>query len=140
MNKTRKEQTQRVLKQLAVQIDWKKREKDETWESWYMSLTKFVDELDKWQIAFLFPEKTLGKHKIQGGEIVGKVPVEEQMADIRSTTRKQYLDLMDMNIWNCCRGSYNNEYPSELRKKINKLAGNKDYHTYFLHTQGQEVI
>jgi hypothetical protein len=139
-----KQANQETLKRLAKKIDWKLRTKNnESWIKFINSVNDFMNACDKWQIHYLIPEKTLGKHKLECGKIVGKVPIEEQIKSIKGGTRKESLWIQMTNVeFNCAMrfADHENDYIPELRKKINNLAKNKDYAKYFIYTQGQEVI
>jgi len=137
-----KQANQETLKRLAKQIDWKSRTKTwESWAKWLNAVNQFMNVCDKWQLHYLIPETTMGKHKMECGKIVGKVPIEEQIKSIKSCSRKETLRIQYMNVeYNCSKGITENPYIAELRKKISNLADNKDYAKYFIYTQGQEVI
>ena len=139
-----KQANQETLKRLAKQIDWKSRTKsNESWRKWLDAVNDFMGVCDKWQIHYLIPEKTMGKHKIEGGEIVGKVPIEEQIKRIKGCPRNDNMWIQYQNVeYNCARHLADNENPyiNELRKKITNLAENKDYAKYFIYTLEQEVI
>tara|TARA_R100000808_G_scaffold25075_2_gene61375 strand:+ start:1813 stop:2235 length:423 start_codon:yes stop_codon:yes gene_type:complete len=139
-----KKATQETLAKLAKRIDWKSRTKsNESWRKWLDAVNEFMGMCDKWQLHYLIPEKTMGKHKIECGEIVGKVPIEEQIKSIKSSPRSQTRWIQYQNVeYNCARHLADNENPyiNELRKKITNLAENRDYAKYFIYTLEQEVI
>ena len=142
-----KQANQETLKRLAKQIDWKSRSKtSESWEKWMEAVNAFMNVCDKWQIHYLIPEATLGKHKIECGKIkvpVEKVPINQQIKSIKSETRKEIRWIQYQNVeFNCAMSfaDHENDYILELKKKINNLADNKDYAKYFIYTQGQETI
>ena len=142
-----KQANQETLKRLAKQIDWKSRSKtSESWEKWMEAVNAFMNVCDKWQIHYLIPEATLGKHKIECGKIkvpVEKVPINQQIKSIKSETRKQVLWVQQTNVeWACQKhiADHENDYILELKKKIKNLAENKDYAKFFIYTQGQETI
>ena len=142
-----KQANQETLKRLAKQIDWKSRTKtSESWNKWMEAVNAFMNVCDKWQIHYLVPEATLGKHKIEGGKIkvpVEKVPINQQIKSIKSETRKQVLWVQQTNVeWACQKhiADHENDYILELKKKIKNLAENKDYAKFFIYTQGQETI
>ena len=142
-----KQANQETLKRLAKQIDWKSRTKtSESWGKWLDAVNAFMNVCDKWQLHYLIPEATLGKHKIEGGKIivpVEKVPINELIKSIKSETSKEIRWIQYQNVeFNCAMrfADHENDYILELKKKINNLADNKDYAKYFIYTQGQETI
>jgi hypothetical protein len=125
-----------TLKKLARNIDWKKRvESSDSWKIWFSTVVDFMDVCDKWQIHYLIPEKTMGKHKMECGKIISKIPADEQILSIKRSTRKETMWIQRINVeMNCHKDIHTEqcEYIMELRKKINTLAENKDYAKNYL--------
>ncbi|HCB45013.1 MAG TPA: hypothetical protein DEP37_01145 [Algoriphagus sp.] len=130
-----KKTSQEKFAELAGQINWNLRE-TENWDEWFMSVLKFVDACDKWQIHYLVPERTMGKHNLECGQIVSSIPKEVQIKSIQGSTRKDVQWIQQLNIEANCASHVqesSNPYISELRNKINNIGEDKEIVAEYYH-------